>query len=88
MTRDMMKAFFDLAWKVGDALASLPYRDAVGPLHDLQEMRDIVGEELPGGYAGTCPHCEEVKGEDELVDCGDERICQTCVAAWDEKAKA
>lgn len=87
MTRDDLKAFFDLAEKVGNALEALPYRDAVRPLHDLQEMRGIVGEQLPGGYCGTCPHCEEVKGEDEMVDCGDERFCQSCVSPWDKATR-
>jgi hypothetical protein len=53
-------------------------------LSSLQEMTDIVGDQLPGGYCGTCPQCEEVKGEDEMVDCGDERICQSCVDQWNK----
>lgn len=87
MTRDELKAFFELVGKVGDALADLPHRAAMPALSALQEMSDIVGEQLPGGYCGECPHCQDVKGEDEMVDCGDERICQICVDQW-EKEKA
>lgn len=86
MNRDELKAFFALVEKIGDALGGLPHRDAVPALRSLQEMTDIVGEQLPGGYCGTCPQCEDVKGEDEMVDCGDERICQSCVDQWDKPA--
>lgn len=78
MTRDDIKAFFEESTKVQFALNALPYRDAVPAFKALEEMRGIVGEQLPGGYYGTCIGCEEVKGEDEMVDCGDENLCKTC----------
>jgi hypothetical protein len=89
MTRDDIKAIFDEAAKVEIALGALTHRDAVPAIEALQAIRDIVGEELPGGCAGLCPMCEEIKGEDELVDAGDERICSTCYeAALPQAAKA
>lgn len=86
MTRDELKAFFELVGSVNEALRDLPHRDAEPAMQSLQEMSDIVGEQLPGGYCGLCPHCEEVKGEDEMVDCGDERICQSCIDQRDKPA--
>lgn len=81
MTRDDIKAIFDEAAEVERALDALPHRDAVAAIKALQAIRDIVGEELPGGHAGLCPMCEEIKGEDELVDAGDECICSKCYEA-------
>jgi hypothetical protein len=82
--RQIVKAFFELAGKVDEALGGLPHRDAVPALRSLQQMMDIVGEQLPGGYCGDCPHCDEVKGEDEMEYCGEERVCSACIARWNE----
>jgi hypothetical protein len=87
MTRDEIKAYFDLSGKVADALRHLPWLRADPALGSLQEMADIIGEQLPGSYCGNCPQCEEPKGYDEMVDCGDEKICKTCVARWDDPKK-
>lgn len=81
MTRDEISAFFGEAARVEFALNALPYRDAVPAMRALQDMRDLVGEQLPGGYYGKCIGCEEVKGEDEMVNCGDENLCTECAKA-------
>lgn len=84
MTRDDIKSIFNEAAKVEKALGGLPHRDAKPALQAVQGILDIVGEELPGGYGGTCMGCEEVKGLDEMVSCGDEDFCRTCA---DQMAK-
>lgn len=88
MTRDEMKAFLELSRTISSAVQFLPYREALPALNAIQEMAFLVTQDLPGGYAGECPQCEEIKGEDELVDCGDERICQSCVDEWEKKYAA
>lgn len=84
MTRDQIKAILELADKVVEALEVLPYRDAVGPIQSLSEIVDIVSEPLPGHEAVICGQCDEVRGIDEMQDCGDERFCTTCVARWED----
>lgn len=78
MSRDEIKSFFDESTKVQFALNALPYRDAVPALGALEVMRDLIGEQLPGGYYGSCIGCDELKGQDEMVNCGDEDLCKTC----------
>lgn len=82
MTREEMKAYFEASSEVLEALKGLPFRDAAVPIGALLEMGELVGQSLPGGYFGECPHCEEVKGQDEMVDFGDERICRSCADRW------
>lgn len=79
MARDEIEAFFGEAAKVEFALNALPYRDAVPAMRALNDMRNLVGDQLPGGYYGKCIGCDEMKGEDEMVSCGDENLCKTCV---------
>ncbi len=88
MTRDEIQAFFEESGKVEKALGGLTHRDAVPALRALQDMRDIVGEQLPGGYYGTCMGCDEVKGDDEMVSCGDEMLCTGCVKQAEEQYAA
>ena len=86
MTRDEIKAFFEEANKVERFIEGLVFREARPAMLALEEMRGLVGEQLPGGYAGTCIGCEEVKGQDEMVDCGDEELCTECVARYQKDA--
>ncbi len=79
MDRDEIKAFMGLSVMVEHALNALPYRDALPAIQKLGEMRDLVGEQLPGGYFGSCAGCDEVKGFDEMVSGGDEWLCQDCM---------
>ena len=78
MKRDAIKALMAAALKVETALEALPYRDAKPAMRALDEMRDIAAEQLPGHEYVECGHCEEAKGIDEMVDCGDERMCSKC----------
>lgn len=78
MERDAIKALMDAAQRVERALEALPYGDAVKAMRDLDEMRDLVAEQLPGHEYVECGHCNEGKGVDEMQDCGDERMCKTC----------
>lgn len=78
MTRDEIKSFFNLSDQIESAVGGMPYNAAKTLLGALNEMRSLVGEQLPGGYYGTCIGCEEVKGEDEMVSCGDENLCGVC----------
>jgi hypothetical protein len=84
MSREEITAYFKLSAVLAEDIKALPYRDAANALDRLKEMADIVGEQLPGGYIGECLHCDEAKGEDEMVDCGDEKLCSDCVDAWDK----
>lgn len=87
MTREDVKAVFAEAVKIETALGGLVHREAEAALRALQEIRDIVGEEVPGGYAGLCPMCDEPVGEDETVDYGDERICKKCADRYEDPRK-
>ena len=78
MTRDEIAAFFNESAKIEKAIGKMLYIDAVPTLAALTEMRNLVGEQLPGGYYGRCIGCEEVKGEDEMVSFGDENLCTDC----------
>lgn len=79
MTRDEIKSFFNESEIVESALGHLPYREARPALAALTSMLEIVGGTLPGGYYGTCISCDEVKGIDEMVACGDESLCSICI---------
>lgn len=80
MERRQIKALFDASYEVERALEALPYRDARKAMGALDEMRALVAEQLPGYEYVECGHCEEAKGIDEMVDCGDERMCTKCNA--------
>lgn len=84
MTREEIDSVMDSLANLDKKVEALPYLDAVEALRAIQEVRDLIGEQLPGGYYGRCLHCEEVKGEDEMQDCGDERICAACVKRWED----
>jgi hypothetical protein len=86
MTRDEIQAFFEESEKVEKAIGKMLYVDAVPTLAALTEMRNLVGEQLPGGYYGKCIGCEEVKGEDEMQSCGDEMMCLSCIEQWNKEA--
>lgn len=86
MTRDQIKGVFDAAKKVERALEDLPYQKARAGMRALDEMRDLVAEQLPGHEYAECGHCEEAKGINEMVDVGDERMCQACEAALQDAA--
>lgn len=88
MTRDQIKSLYELGSKVTEALSALPYRDAAPAMRALDEMLEVVSDDLPGGYYGNCIFCEEVKGEDEMVDYGDERICTACFAKREDPVEA
>lgn len=81
LTRDEIGAFFEEAAKVEKALGGLLHREAGPALQALDDMRGIVGELLPGGHYGKCINCEETKGNDEMVSCGDEDVCTECIKA-------
>lgn len=88
MTRTEIEAFFDEAAKLEEALGGMIHREAAPALKALDEMRGLVGEELPGGYYGKCIGCEEVMGNDEMVRCGDEDLCTSCVARHTKEQSA
>ena len=87
MTRHDIKAFMEQCAIVEAALSALPYYQAVPAMHALKEARGIVGEQLPGGYFGDCIFCKEPKGEDEMHDYGDERICGACLERHRKQAR-
>lgn len=84
MDRDAIESFFEEAKKVRLALEHLPWRQAVPAMRALDEMRDLIGEELPGGHYGKCIGCGDIKGNDEMVSAGDEDLCRDCYAAADK----
>ena len=83
MTRDQIKGVMDAAKKVAKALEELPYRKACDGLRELETVCALVAEQLPGHEYAECGHCEEAKGVDEMVDCGDENMCTQCASRYD-----
>lgn len=88
MERDAIKALFNASYKVEKALCALPYSDAIAAMGHLNEIRDLVAEQLPGFEYVECGHCNEAKGVDEMTDCGDERMCETCFDDFQKSAAA
>ncbi len=89
MDKHELKSFFDESYKVQEALENLPYRDAAPALEALKQMQDIIGEaELPGGYYGCCMGCDEIKGHDEMVNCGHEDLCRDCADGLEQSKAA
>lgn len=80
MTREEISDIFNEVKKLHNAVAALPHRDALGAIAAINAIADIIGEHLPGGFYGRCISCEEIKGNDEMVSCGDENLCTDCVA--------
>lgn len=78
MERDAIKELMDAAVVVERHLEALPYRDAKKAMNALDVMRALVAEQLPGHEYEECAHCEEGKGVDEMRNCGDERMCESC----------
>lgn len=80
MEREDVKACFDLLNAVESCLGSAPHRDAVAAERSLNELRNIIGQDIPGGgYEGDdCEFCEEPLGIEEAVRSGDVLLCQPC----------
>lgn len=88
MKRDQIKALFDASYKVERALEALPYKDARAAMSELNEMRALVAEQLPGYEYAECQHCNEAKGIDEMQSCGDETMCSQCFDDFQKSAAA
>lgn len=80
MEREDVKACFGLIDVIENCLANAPHCDAVKAEHHLRELRNIIGQDIPGGgYEGDdCEFCEEPLGLEEGVRCGDVLLCQAC----------
>lgn len=78
LSRDEIASIHDAANRAQRAVEQLPYAEARKAITALDEIREIAGEHLPGGYYGPCIGCDELKGQDEMVGCGDEDLCADC----------
>lgn len=72
-------AVITAADKIEKLLDNVPHGIAKHIVRELDEIRNLVGEAFPGGYYGTCGHCDEPKGAEEMCWADDERICNACV---------
>ncbi|MEE9159965.1 MAG: hypothetical protein V3U60_16470 [Gammaproteobacteria bacterium] len=82
MDQDAMKAGFELIGSITKAVEGLPYRDARPALESLNELHDMIGEGLPGGYFGQCEACETLLGNDDEMALTEDDIT-LCVACCD-----
>lgn len=80
--RDELADAYEIISEVEQAVQSLPYRDAHPVIARLNELRDMIGESLPGGYFGACPICGEIRGHDEMVAGDDFDICKECADGY------
>jgi hypothetical protein len=80
MDRETIKDCYKAMDKIEKALGGLPYRDAVPAIATLGELRDTIGEGLPGGFFGHCDICNGILGcGDNFASTDDgEWVCTTC----------
>lgn len=88
MTRDQIKECLNIMNRIDTAARGMVYSEGARVIQDLKELTDLICEDLPGHEPAICPNCEELKGIDEMQDCGDERICTDCVARWEKESAA
>jgi hypothetical protein len=80
MDREAIKDCYRALAKVQNGLGALPYRVATPLIAELDGMRDMLAEELPGGFVGFCEMCEGVIAEDDGFAADEDgcHICQEC----------
>lgn len=80
MDRETISDCYRAMTKVEKALDGLRHRDAVPAIETLNELRGMIGEELPGGFFGRCAMCDGALGcYDSLASTVDgEWVCETC----------
>jgi len=90
MDQTMMKACFELIGEVTKAVEGLPYREARPALSSLNELHELIGEELPGGYFGQCEGCEALLGNDDERGSSEDGLhfCMNCVREFEVAQEA
>lgn len=85
--RDELTEAIRLIDKVERGMGDLAHKLAVPLIHDLGDLRAIVGEAFPGGDPHTCAGCDELVGLGEIEATGDAGdFCFRCVERYGRDA--
>lgn len=87
--RETLKAELDILAKIEAALGDLPHKLAVPVLSDVEELRNILCEVLPGGLFTCCESCELPIGcEEESATDADSgaTLCADCLNRYQAAA--
>lgn len=83
--RETLKSELDILNKVEAALGDLPHKLAVTAVRDVEELRNILCEVLPGGLFTFCESCELPIGCDEESATdpdGGSTLCADCLKQY------
>ena len=79
MERKVVKCCFRYIDEIIKAVDAVPHGLAMPIIHQLDELREVIGEELPGGYFSQCEGCGEPIGNDDSFYTSDDcYLCEDC----------